>query len=53
MTELRLERPGVTVPANFTDTPGSLVMAAAQQQGLEGVVAKRLSSPYLSPGRRS
>ncbi|MFC4943295.1 non-homologous end-joining DNA ligase [Pseudonocardia sp. GCM10023141] len=52
LTELQLERPGVTVPANFTDTPGALVMAAAQQQGLEGVVAKRLSSPYRA-GRRS
>ncbi|MFC4950102.1 DNA ligase [Pseudonocardia sp. GCM10023141] len=52
LIELGLDQPGVTVPANFTDTPGSLVMAAAQQQGLEGVVAKRSSSPY-QPGRRS
>lgn len=52
LTGLGLERPGLTVPANFTDTPGALVMAAVQQQGLEGVIAKRLTSTY-QPGRRS
>jgi bifunctional non-homologous end joining protein LigD len=45
-------RPGLTVPANFTDAPGELVLAAVAQQGLEGVVAKRLASIYV-PGRRS
>ncbi len=32
--------------------PGSDVLQASRAQGLEGVVAKRLDSPYL-PGRRS
>jgi bifunctional non-homologous end joining protein LigD len=32
--------------------PGADVMAASREAGLEGVVAKRLSSPY-EPGRRS
>jgi bifunctional non-homologous end joining protein LigD len=32
--------------------PGAAVLAASQELGLEGVVAKRLDSPYL-PGRRS
>ncbi len=49
---LGLVRPGLAVPANFTDTAGDVVLAAVAQQGLEGVVAKRLSSPY-QPGRRS
>jgi len=40
------------VPANFTDIGGDVVLAAIGQQGLEGVVAKRLVSPY-QPGRRS
>lgn len=44
--------PGVVVPDNFADTPGDLVLRAAEQQGLEGVVAKRLGSTYV-PGRRS
>ena len=43
-------RIGVVVPQNFTDTPGALVMTAAREQGLEGVVAKRLTSAY-QPGR--
>ncbi len=52
LLELELDKVGVVVPANFTDVPGALVMQAAREQGLEGVVAKRLTSPYL-PGRRS
>ena len=40
-----LERPGLRVPANFTDVAGEVVLAAIAQQGLEGVVAKRLVSP--------
>src|SRR5437764_789543 len=44
--------PGPAVPVNFTDITGDLVMAAVAQQGLEGVVAKRLVSTY-QPGRRS
>jgi bifunctional non-homologous end joining protein LigD len=43
---------GVVVPQNFTDTPDAVVLAAAREQGLEGVVAKRLTSVY-QPGRRS
>jgi bifunctional non-homologous end joining protein LigD len=42
----------VRVPPNFTDIAGSVVLAAAEQQGLEGVVAKRIDSTY-QPGRRS
>jgi bifunctional non-homologous end joining protein LigD len=49
---LELDGVGVVVPQNFTDAPGSLVMTAAREQGLEGVVAKRLTSAY-QPGRRS
>ena len=52
LVELGLPDAGVVVPANFTDTPGPVVLAAAQQQGLEGVVAKRIGSGY-QPGRRS
>ena len=49
---LGLAERGLVVPGNFTDTPGEVVMAAVAQQGLEGVVAKRLTSPY-QPGLRS
>jgi bifunctional non-homologous end joining protein LigD len=42
----------VQVPSFYEDTAGSEVMAAARQRGLEGVVAKRTTSPYR-PGRRS
>jgi bifunctional non-homologous end joining protein LigD len=52
LLDLELHQAGVVVPANFTDTPGELVMRAAAEQGLEGVVAKRMSSSY-QPGRRS
>ena len=52
LLDLELDRVGVVVPQNFTDTPGALVMTAAREQGLEGVVAKRLTSVY-QPGRRS
>ena len=52
LLDLELDRVGVVVPRNFTDTPGALVMTAAREQGLEGVVAKRLTSVY-QPGRRS
>ena len=36
--------------SRFEDGPG--LLAAAEQHGLEGVIAKRLDCPYL-PGRRS
>jgi bifunctional non-homologous end joining protein LigD len=52
LLELELPRAGVMVPANYTDTVGELVLQAAAQQGLEGVVAKRVTSSY-QPGRRS
>ncbi len=53
LIELSLDvHPGVTVPAAFTDIAGDAVLAGVAQQGLEGVVAKRLDSLYL-PGRRS
>jgi bifunctional non-homologous end joining protein LigD len=39
-----------TPPAWYSD--GASVLAAAGEQGLEGIVAKRRDSPYL-PGRRS
>jgi bifunctional non-homologous end joining protein LigD len=52
LLDLDLGRVGVVVPQNFTDTPGALVMTAARERGLEGVVAKRLTSAY-QPGRRS
>jgi bifunctional non-homologous end joining protein LigD len=44
-----LERPGWTVSPFFDD--GAATAAAAREHGLEGVVAKRLASPYR-PGVR-
>jgi bifunctional non-homologous end joining protein LigD len=50
---LDLPRPPVIdVPPSFHDVSGEDLLAVAEAQGLEGVVAKRLSSRYL-PGRRS
>ena len=49
---LGLPERGLVVPGNFTDIPGAVVLAAVRQHGLEGVVAKRLTSPY-QPGQRS
>jgi len=39
-------------PPSFTDAAGPDVLAVSRQHGLEGVVAKRLSSRY-EPGKRS
>jgi bifunctional non-homologous end joining protein LigD len=39
-------------PPSFTDVTGGDLLEVAEQQGLEGVVAKRLTSRY-EPGRRS
>jgi bifunctional non-homologous end joining protein LigD len=39
-------------PPSFTDVAGADLLKVAEQQGLEGVVAKRLTSRY-EPGRRS
>ncbi|HSS68660.1 MAG TPA: hypothetical protein VLK34_08915, partial [Nocardioidaceae bacterium] len=44
--------PTVDVPPSFRDVAGEDLLEVARTQGLEGVVAKRLSSRYL-PGRRS
>jgi bifunctional non-homologous end joining protein LigD len=52
LTALGLAERGLVVPGNFTDTTGEVVLSAVAQQGLEGVVAKRLTSPY-QPGQRS
>lgn len=52
LDDLHLDQAGVQVSPVFADTPGELVMTAARQQGLEGVVAKRAGSRY-DPGRRS
>jgi bifunctional non-homologous end joining protein LigD len=43
-------RGGIVLSPQFTD--GDALLAAAEEQGLEGVVAKRLDSRY-QPGRRS
>ncbi|MEU4446433.1 non-homologous end-joining DNA ligase [Actinosynnema sp. NPDC050801] len=42
----------VRVPPSFTDVDGRDVLAVAADYGLEGVVAKRVTSRY-EPGRRS
>lgn len=41
-----------TVPAHRLEGEGASLLEAAKEQGLEGVMAKRLDSPYL-PGKRS
>lgn len=50
LERLGVEGPNWTVPPSFDD--GVATAAAAQQNGLEGVVAKRLAAPYR-PGMRS
>ncbi|GAA4217596.1 ATP-dependent DNA ligase [Actinocatenispora rupis] len=50
LAELVPEGPHWTVSPVFAD--GAATWAAAEENGLEGVVAKRTDSPYL-PGRRS
>lgn len=42
----------VKVPAHFVDVDGQKMLQAAEIAGLEGVVAKRLTSPYRA-GKRS
>jgi bifunctional non-homologous end joining protein LigD len=44
--------PTIDVPPSFRDVAGDDLLAVARAQGLEGIVAKRLSSRYL-PGRRT
>jgi len=50
LDRLELDGPHWTVPPSFDDGPATL--AASQEQGLEGVVAKRLASTYR-PGHRT
>jgi bifunctional non-homologous end joining protein LigD len=49
---LGLRSDSVRVPAYFPGADAAAVMTAARAQGLEGIVAKRLTSAY-QPGRRS
>lgn len=49
---LELSGPSWLTPPAFVDAAGESVLAAAQQQGLEGIVAKRLDAAYR-PGTRS
>jgi bifunctional non-homologous end joining protein LigD len=51
LEELGLEGPNWRTPAAHPGE-GSALKDASEQQGLEGIVAKRLDSPY-EPGRRS
>jgi bifunctional non-homologous end joining protein LigD len=50
LAELKLEGERWRTPAHHVGE-GDALLQATRQQGLEGVVAKRLDSPYL-PGRR-
>ncbi|MGH3413233.1 MAG: non-homologous end-joining DNA ligase [Marmoricola sp.] len=50
LAQLGLQGPAWQVPPTYDD--GQALLAAAREQGLEGVVSKRLSSPYR-PGVRS
>jgi bifunctional non-homologous end joining protein LigD len=52
LTGLGLSGEHVRVPRNFINVDGPSVLEAAELAGLEGVVAKRLSAPYL-PGKRT
>lgn len=49
---LGLQGEHVRVPANFHGVDGPTMLKAAEVAGLEGVVAKRLISPYR-PGKRA
>jgi bifunctional non-homologous end joining protein LigD len=52
LTGLDLAGDMLLVPPNFVEDTPDRVTRAARDGGLEGVVAKRLTSPY-APGRRS
>jgi bifunctional non-homologous end joining protein LigD len=52
LDELALAGRSVVVPPRFVDVAGSLILATADEHGLEGVVAKKAGSRY-EPGRRS
>ena len=51
LAELALESPAVRTPPYFAGVDGTAILRAAELGGLEGVVAKRRTSPYR-PGRR-
>jgi bifunctional non-homologous end joining protein LigD len=50
LTQVLSDGPRWQVPPSYDD--GRLLMAATKEQGLEGIVSKRVSSPYR-PGARS
>ena len=50
LEDLGLDDVSWQVPPTYDD--GQMLFAAAEQQGLEGIVSKRLASPYR-PGQRS
>ncbi|EME23080.1 ATP-dependent DNA ligase [Rhodococcus triatomae BKS 15-14] len=52
LDSLDITGPRVQVPPSFTDVTGERMLDLAREHGLEGVVAKRVDSPY-QPGRRS
>jgi bifunctional non-homologous end joining protein LigD len=52
LEELALDGPAWRTPRHFRGREGEALHAATADQGLEGVVAKRLDAPY-TPGRRS
>ncbi len=52
LESLKLAGDSFATPRAYTDGEGSEVFATAKERGLEGVVAKRRSSPYR-PGQRS
>jgi bifunctional non-homologous end joining protein LigD len=52
LDELGLDGRHWQTPPSFTGVAGADLLEVAEQQGLEGVVAKRLTSRY-EPGRRS
>jgi bifunctional non-homologous end joining protein LigD len=53
LEELGLELPGlVRTPPQYTEVSAEELLAVAGEAGLEGVVSKRVTSPY-QPGRRS
>ncbi|WP_328472606.1 non-homologous end-joining DNA ligase [Actinoplanes sp. NBC_00393] len=52
LTALGLDSGSVRTPPDIVGTDGAAALRAAETAGLEGVVAKRLGSPYR-PGKRS
>ncbi|BCJ47550.1 ATP-dependent DNA ligase [Actinoplanes ianthinogenes] len=51
LEDLEVRGPGIDTPPFFPDAAADLY-AAAQEHGLEGIVCKRLTSPY-TPGQRA